>query len=129
MRHQDRVWSFETAQFRIECYFAPDDDVDTSFDDTGETVANLNSGLWTAFQTEVRVVHKATGAELGADHLGGSIYANPRDFLKEHIGLAAKSRRDGCNYGSYFPGMVREAVTEARKQVRAIGSIRLRQTP
>lgn len=54
-------------------------------------------------------------AEIGSDYLGGSIYANPRDFFREHIGIAAKSRADGCNYGCYFPDMVHTAIEQARK--------------
>lgn len=104
---------FRTKNFRVVATISPDDDVDTSFDETGETADKLQSGEWEAFQTAVTVYYR--GAELGADYLGGSIYANPADFFKEHIGLAAKSRADGCNYGSYFPDMVREAISEARK--------------
>lgn len=110
----DRVWAFETANFRVECYFAPDDDVDTSFDETGETQENLASGLWQAFRSEVRVIHKETGLKLGEDHLGGSIYEKPLDFIKEHYGCRPKG------FGSYFPDMVREAIAEARRNRRKV---------
>ncbi len=103
------VWTFDTARFRVECLFSPDDHVDTSFDETGETAENIRAGIWEAFCTEVRVIHKDTGLELGADYLGGSIYADPRDFLSEHHGCKPKG------YGAYFPDMVREAIREARK--------------
>lgn len=112
-RFEEIVWTFETANYRVECLFSPDDDVDTSFDETGETDENLASGLWVAFQTEVRVIHKGTGAELGADYLGGSIYENPHDFLKQHRGSRGR-------WGSYFPDMVRSAIQEARKNRREI---------
>lgn len=114
---QDLVWSFETAHFRVECLFSPDDDADLSFDDTGETRANVAAGLWQVFSTEVRVVHVMTGAVLGQDHLGGSIYENPRDFIREHLG----------HPGTYFADMVREAIREARKNYRELMVVRIRE--
>lgn len=118
--NQELVWSFETASFRVECLFSPDDDVDTSFDETGETQDNINSGFWQAFCTEVRVIHKNTGAVLSEDFLSGSIYEKPLDFIKEHYGCKPKG------YGSYFPDMVRQAIHDARKQLHTLNAIALR---
>lgn len=111
--NETTLWQFETRNFRVVASISPDDECDTSFDETGETRDKVRSGEWTMFETAVRVYFR--DAEIGADYLGGSIYAEPRDFFREHIGLAAKSRADGVNYGSYFPDMVREAIGEARK--------------
>jgi len=115
MSHETIMREFNTKNFRVVASIEPDQDVDTSFDETGETADKIESGEWEAFQTSVVVYWN--GAEIGADYLGGSIYANPEDFFKEHIGLAAKSRADGRNYGCYFPDMVREAISEARKHL------------
>jgi hypothetical protein len=104
---------FRTKNFTVRAMIEPDCDLDLSFDDSGEVTAALESGDMVAFQTKVAVYYH--GAEIGADYLGGSIYREPREFFREHIGLAAKSRADGCNYGAYFPDMVREAISEARK--------------
>jgi hypothetical protein len=119
MRNSETVWTFETKAFRIECLFSPDEYVDTSFDETGETQENIASGLWYAFATEVRVIHKDTGAELGSDHLGGSIYANPLDFLSEHKGSRGR-------HGSYFKDMVGQAVSEARGNLRKLQGVYVR---
>lgn len=113
---------FHTRNFSVVAAIEPDNDLDLSFDDTGEVTEKLNSGEYEAFQTAVHVYYR--GAEVGADYLGGSIYANPRDFFKEHIGLAAKSRADGCNYGCYFPDMIRTAIAEARKMLANVPHIR-----
>jgi hypothetical protein len=132
---QDLIWSFETKHFRVECLFSPDDDVDTSFDETGETRLNLATGFWQAFATEVRVVHKLTGAVLGSDTLCGSIYENPRDFVTDHrdpdpmnrncsIMRAALGNVIICHY---FPGMVAEAIREARKNYRELMVVRIRE--
>jgi hypothetical protein len=117
------MYRFKTAKFIVRAYIEADCDVDASFDETGETQDKLNSGEYEAFGTVVEVL-TATGIKLGESSLWGSIYERPADFFKEHIGLAAKSRADGCNYGSYFPGMVREAITEARKAIAAMPAVR-----
>lgn len=117
------MFRFETANFVVRAVIVPDDDVDTSFDETGETAAKINSGEWEAFCTIVTVSTK-TGLEIGSDALGGSIYADPRDFFTEHYGLAAKSRADGCNYGSYFPQMISEAIARARETLATMPKLR-----
>lgn len=107
---------FTAGRFTVIASIEPDYDCDTSFDETGETQRNIDSGLWQCFCTKVAVY--LDGHEIAADYLGGSIYADPSDFFTEHVGLAAKSRADGCNYGAYFPDMVRTAISEARDYVR-----------
>ena len=107
----ETMWTFETANLRVAWIISPDSDVDTSFDESGETQRNLDSGLWVAFESDIVVTHKATGARLGSSSLCGSIYENPADF-RDHIGRNAKG------YGSYFSDMVREACREARKALR-----------
>lgn len=97
--------------------------MDISFDETNETRDKLESGEWTAFQTAVRVFYR--GEEVGADYLGGSIYADPADFFKEHIGLAAKRRADGMNYGCYFTDMIAGAIREARMHFAHAPKLRL----
>lgn len=122
----EQVWSFETANLKIVATMTPCDDLDLSWDDDGSVREGLESGLYQAFDTDVLIIHKATGAELGCDSLGQSIYERPLDFISEHLGLAAKSRADGCNYGSYFPDMVQEACAQARKTLRSMQSIKVR---
>lgn len=114
--------TFKTKNFTVRAMIEPDYDLDLSWDDSGETREKLDSGEFEAFQTKVAVYYR--GAEIAADYLGGSIYSDPRDFFKEHIGLAAKSRVDGCNYGAYFPDMVRTAISEARKALSDVPRIR-----
>lgn len=123
------VWKFETRAFAVECYFTPDQDVDVSFDETGETAANLASGLWSSFGTEVVVVHKVTGIELGYSSLWGSIYGEPLDFLSDHRSPDPLNRNsaamravngDSAVVCHYFPELIRQAVREARKKRRDI---------
>jgi len=120
---ETEMYRFETENFIITASIQPDSDVDLSFDETGETRENLNSGLWESFGTIVRVMTR-DGIELGCDSLWGSIYEKPADFFTEHYGLAAKSRADGCNYGSYFTGMISEAIKDARKTLHSMPKVK-----
>ena len=104
------MWRFETARFTVIWDVKPSDDVDISWDETGETAENLNSGLWTAFDSRMRVM--LDGVEIAADYLGSSIYENPSEF-RDHVGMNAKG------HGSYFSDMVRSAVSEARQALAA----------
>lgn len=120
----DLVWSFDTKNFSVRLECRPEDWPDLSWDETGETQAKIESGEWGNYVFSVRVLYK--GTELAADYLGNSIYADPKDF-RDHLGLAAKSRADGCNYGSYFTDMVRTAIAEARQEAERLRSIPLRE--
>lgn len=121
MTHYVEMWRFETKRFAVIWDVTPSSDVDLSWDETGETAENLDSGLWTAFDSRVRVF--LDGVEIGSDYLGQSIYENPSEF-RDHIGLAVKARADGHNYGSYFTDMVRTAIDEARKHLCAAPRVR-----
>lgn len=110
----ETMWTFETKEYRIAWKIEPDQDLDLSWDETGEVTERLKNGEFVAFLSKVSVTHKPTGLELGSDYLGGSIYENPAEF-RDHFGIRAQGRRDGCNYGSYFSDMVREAIAQARK--------------
>ncbi len=114
----DIMREFTAGRFTVIASIEPDYDCDTSFDETGETQEKINSGEWECFSTKVAVL--LDGHEIAAEYLGGSIYADPADFFTVHVGLAIKSREDGRNYGSYFPGMIRTAISEAREYVRDV---------
>ena len=114
--HWQNMWSFKTANFRVCWDIAPDDDCDTSFDETGETAENVASGKWECFVS--RVVVYLDGREMGVDYLCGSIYENPSEF-RDHVGARGK-------YGSYFIDMVRQAIAEARTATMKLQTIKIR---
>ena len=118
---RETMWTFETKNLRIVWEIEPDNDLDLSFDDTGEVAEKLDSGEYVAFISRVYVQDKRTDSVLGEDHLGGSIYANPAGF-RDHIGMNARG------HGSYFSDMVRAACAEARKTLKAMRPIRVRNT-
>lgn len=115
---------FNTANFHTVLSWDYEDCPDLSWDDTGEVLEKLNSGEWINVTFAAHVY--LNGTEVAADYLGNSIYADPMEFAREHIGLAAKRRADGRNYGCYFPDMLRTALGEARKAVTKLQSVKLR---
>lgn len=117
----DTIWTFRTKRFAVILDWDYETDPDLSWDDTGEVAAKINSGEWVNACFRVRVMFD--GHEVAADYLGNSIHADPADF-RDHIGLAAKSRADGRNYGSYFTDMVRTAIAEARQCLANVPRLR-----
>lgn len=117
-QHWTDLRTFTTANFRVVLSCTEDDDLDLSWDETGEVAEKLESGEWTNFLFRV-AVHGPTG-ELAADYLGGSIYADPTDFMDHRkCGLlnrvyAAEGKTVRC--GGYFSDMVGRACDEARKE-------------
>jgi hypothetical protein len=112
--HTLRTWT--TTNFSVELAYEYEHSPDTSWADA-ETLEEIESGDLTAYCFRVAVYWRQCGVELSADYLGDSFYRDPADFACEHIGLAAKARADGCNYGCYLTGMVAEAVADARKAI------------
>lgn len=113
MSKWNNLWKFSTARFTISLDWEWEDWPDISWDDTGEVRAKLESGEWGNYTFRVRVT--CDGREVAADYLGNSIYADPAEFHRAHFGIRPKSRIDGCNYGTYFTDMVRQAIGETRK--------------
>jgi hypothetical protein len=117
MRQQwETLREFNTARFRVTLAWTWEDDTDISWDDTGEVRAKLESGEWGSYC--FRVLVTMDGHELACDYLGNSIYADPMEFAREHVGLRPLMRaKYGPNAtgGAYFPDMVAQAISEARK--------------
>ncbi len=122
MSDWNNVWIFGTRRFVVSLDWTWEDSPDLSWDETGETQEKCESGEWTCCMFRVRVL--LDGREIGCDYLGNSVYADPREFYEEHLGVAAKARADNCNYGCYFTDMVHEAVRQARDTLRAAPRVR-----
>lgn len=113
------IWKFETDKFEVR--FEALEEFEDFRDITDEslwqeTSEKIESGEWVIFCAKVSVILKYNGEELASDFLGSCIYESYEAFMN-HRGLAAKSRKDGCNYSSYFSGMVKTAIAEARKVI------------
>lgn len=96
----DKLWERKTKAFRVVLDCTQEPEPDLSWDEDGETQAKINAGEWGCYLFRV-TVYDASGADIGSDHLGNSVYADPQDFAKER--------------GGYFSDMIGEACREARK--------------
>lgn len=129
--NQTEMFRFETANFVVRAVIVDDIDVDISYDETSESSDKLDSGEWQAFGSIVTVEHN--GLVLGESSLWGSIYAKPAEFFDAHrspnpmerncsIMRAAEGERVMICH--YFPGMVSEAIAEARKTLATMPKLR-----
>ena len=123
MKIIQNIRTIRTRNFTVRIDAVEDSDLDLSFDEDGSVRRGLESGELMAFGVVVKVCFR--GAEVWQDSLWGCIYRSPADF-QDHLGLRAKSRKDGCNYGSYFVGMIHEAIAEARKRIADFKTIPVR---
>lgn len=129
MTHSLRTMrEFKTKNFRVVADAIEEDDLDLSFDDTGEVREGLETGKFIAFVARVRVYFK--GNEVGTDYLGGCIYKSFEDFMdhkecgKQNREYERKGESGRC--GSYFHDMIREACSEARKTIASYRRVYIR---
>lgn len=125
------VWQFKTARFTVGLYLQRDRSYRYDGDDeNGETQAALDSGEYVAFDSVVRVA--LDGETIAENHLGGSVYAaetvsefwtahrdpNPMNRNCAAMRLASGGSEDArVSICHYFPGMVSEAIADAREHV------------
>lgn len=133
----ETVWTFAIGRFEVALEIQPDIDFEWDGDAADDTQAKLESGEYVAFESAVRV--HLNGVEIGADHLGGSVYESGAvaDFWRAHRDpdpmnrncsiMRAAWRGEGnpdakVSICHYFPDMVRAAIAEARKWMAATGT-------
>jgi hypothetical protein len=121
-----KEWNLKRFRVSVEAY--PESDLDLSWDEDGTTKAGLDDGSLVAFCVKASVF--LDGLEVGTDYLGNCVYESYEAF-NDHIAcaeynreLASNGERSRC--GSYFKDMVREAISQARKQVGEIRSVKVR---
>lgn len=103
MRTWNTIRTFYTPRFALSLAWTYEEDGDLSWDDTGEVAEKINSGEWT--NCTFRVQLTCDGRVVAVDYLGNSVYANPEDFGREHVG----------SHDGYFRDMVAEVIAQARK--------------
>ncbi len=110
----ENIWEFRTKQFAVVYSVCPEDDLDLSWDEDGETARGLESGRYVAFVARIEVIHMETGIVLGSDHLGNCVYESARAFINHR----------GAQAPTYFVDMVRGAIDEARKNAASFPWLR-----
>jgi hypothetical protein len=122
------IRKFHTKRFSVIVDAVEDYGMDLSFDDTGDVRKKLESGEYVGFAVRARVLFD--GTEIAADYLGGCVYESIDAFMdhrecgKQNREWAAQGESGRC--GSYFSDMVHAAIAEARINVRALQSVRVR---
>jgi hypothetical protein len=134
------LWSFETARFFVGFYAEPEemDPADSfQFDDDIEAV---RSGSVEWFSASVRVYLKGDDDNwctdwtlVGRDDLGGCAYSSVREFYTSHrdpdpmnrnCSTMRAVRGENVVICHYFPGMVAEAISDARRTIRNVPAVR-----
>lgn len=127
---EETVWSFETARFAVELHIAPEDMGPADSFEFEEDIAAVRDGTVEWFQASV--VIKLDGREIARDSLGGCAYNSVREFFTSHrdpdpmnrnCSVMRAAKGDVC-IGHYFPGMVSEAIAEARRRIDEIPKLR-----
>lgn len=122
---REEIWSFETANFKVAFEVSPEDmDPADSFQ-FDEDIAAVRNGDVDWFVAWV-VVYGPDGEELAYDCLGGCAYKSAREFhtghrdpdpMNRNCSLMRAARGENVSICHYFPGMVSEAIAEARREI------------
>lgn len=122
------VWSFRTPRFVVALSLEYERGYQYDGEDPdGETQAKLDSGEYVAFDSVVSVA--LDGTIISQDWLSGSVYSDgsEREFWQGHRDPNPAHRNcaaNECRVGHYFPGMVREAIKEARRVLASAPRLR-----
>ncbi len=128
--NRETMWQFDLGAVSIRAYIQPSQHAYDG-DDDGETQAMIDSGEFVQFDTAVVV--SINGREIGFDNLGGSVYSDPREFFSDHRSSDPMNRNcsimraaNGANVSicHYFPGMISEAIADARAWLKVMASER-----
>jgi hypothetical protein len=134
MRNAQVVWEFCTAHFRVCLEIEPEDTDPADSFQFEEDIEAVRNGTVEWFCASVVVYFD--GREIARDSLGCCAYESVRDFYTAHRTSSAEyrntietnRRHQICHY---FPSMVTEAVSEARKAFarkrEAFNAVTLRQ--
>lgn len=122
---------FRTKNFTVVMEAVEENDLDLSFDETGEVAEKLDSGEYVAFCAHA-YVEGPSGETLAEDWLGNCIYEDFDAFMdhracgRSNRDLEAKGETGRC--GSYFSDMIHNVCDEARKELAKLQTVRIRQT-
>lgn len=127
----ERVWEFTTPNFVVALEVSPCEENPRDCFEFPEDVEAVENGTVEWFDAVV-AVYGPKGELIGSDSLGACAYETFEDFYASHRTskegerntLANKARKAG--YCHCFPGMVREAVANARDHLRKVQALHVR---
>jgi hypothetical protein len=111
MQYYETIHTEDVNGFHIMCSIThedthPNDLFDDSIDDISEICRKIDNGTCTWFIARVEAFKG--GILLGTSYLGGNLYDDPKDFVKD------------CNYED----MMQEAISEAKKNLEMLYTTR-----
>jgi hypothetical protein len=120
----ETVWTFKTARFTVALELSEcQDDPADSFDDQRDVDA-IRNGLVEWFDAQVSVYLDKQC--VGSDSLGGCSYTTMNEFwtahrdpdpLNRNSSIMRAAKGDNVCICHYFPSMVQQALTAARKNI------------
>jgi hypothetical protein len=125
LRTMDALWQFCTARFSVE-FHATEEDMDPAdsfeFPDHIEFARSGDPAAW--FAAWVIVRDRESMDIVGHDHLGGCSYNTFREFYTAHRDPDSANRNCAATNAKhvichYFPGMVSQAIADARRTLAA----------
>jgi hypothetical protein len=126
----DTLRTFKTKNFRVVVDALPEDDLDLSWDESGDTLIDLESGKLIAFVARARVFFQ--GEEIAKDYLGGCIYKSFEDFMDHRacgrMNKEQEAKGESGRCGSYFSDMIHEVCSQARKYLNQAQAVKVRRT-
>jgi len=121
----DVVWRFDTENYVVRCQVFPCEDDPADVFEFEEDIRAVRDGEVEWFDVVVTVNRKASDreVELGRDHLGCCSYKTIDEFITGHrdpdpmnrnCSIMRQARGNNVVICEYFPGMVRQAIADAR---------------
>lgn len=92
------IREFKTENFHVVVDALEEQDLDLSWDESGETLKGLQNGSLVAFCARARVLFR--GLEVASDYLGNCIYKSLEDFA-DHRECAAYTRKLNRLHGKF----------------------------
>lgn len=130
----ETLWTFDTPNFRVAFEVAPEDMDPVDSFEFPEDIAFANEGGAAWFCASVAVYFGDSEddlMEVGRDILGGCSYRSfekfytshrDRDSMNRNCSIMRAAKGQNVVICHYFPGMVREAIADARHNCRRLGT-------
>lgn len=130
MSRWENIWRFDTARYRVDLDVTPCEEDPRDNFEFEEDIEAIESGRVAYFDARC-VVYRYDGhdpVKVGADYLGGCAYESVHDFIAGHrdknpmnrnCSVMLAARGSNVRICNYFPGMVSEAIEEARRNGNA----------
>jgi hypothetical protein len=134
-----QVWSFTSGRVELTLEIEQEQNYQYDGDDeNGETQAAIDSGELVAFHSTVRCY--IDNLEVGRDDLGGSVYEfgkesefwtahRDSDAMNRNCSIMRAARGSNCCICHYFPGMVTEAIRQARETFAELTKLQAEKEP